>query len=163
VTIDKPSKNERKREQQALQELGEYLIPLKNSELDAIGLSDDLLAAVRAAAKMTSHGALRRQKQLIGKLMRRADADLIRERLENMGARDLREKRLFAKAERWRDSLLHDGPSALDGFATETGVIDAELAELLNALDRTLNERTEKMLKRQVFRRVHDILVRIAQ
>jgi ribosome-associated protein len=163
VTIDKPSKNERKREQQALQELGEYLIPLKNSELDAIGLSDDLLAAVRAAAKMKSHGALRRQKQLIGKLMRRVDADLIRERLENLGARELREKRLFAKAEQWRDSLLNDGQSARDSFAAETSVIDAELTELLKALDRTLDERTETTLKRQVFRRVHDILVRIAQ
>ena len=163
MTIDKPSKNERKREQHALQELGEYLIPLTNRELDSIGLSDELLAAVRAAARIKSHGALRRQKQLIGKLMRQADADLIRARLENFSARDLHEKRLFAKAERWRDSLLNDGQSALDNFAAETGVVDAELAQLLSELDRTPNERTEKALKRQVFRRVHDILVRIAQ
>ena len=163
MNIDKPSKNERKREQHALQELGEYLIPLKNSELDSIGLSDELLAAVRAAARMKSHGALRRQKQLIGKLMRQADAELIRERLKNLGARELQQKRLFANAERWRDSLLHDGQSALDEFAAETGVVDVELAGLLAELGRTLNERTEKTLKRQVFRRIHDILVRIAK
>ena len=88
MTIDKPSKNARKREQQALQELGEHLIPLKNSELDAIGLSEDLLLAVRAAARMTSNGALRRQKLLIGKLMRQSDAELIRARLDNLGARE---------------------------------------------------------------------------
>lgn len=161
--MEKPSKNARKREQHALQELGEYLIPLKNSELDSIGLSDELLAAVRAAAKIKSHGALRRQKQLIGKLMRQADADLIRTRLENLGARDLYEKRLFANAEKWRDSLLKDGRSAQDNFVAATGIVDAELTQLLDELDKTDNERIEKTLKRQVFRRIHDILVRIAQ
>jgi ribosome-associated protein len=163
VTIDKPSKNERKREQHALQELGEHLIPLKNSELDAIGLSDELLAAVRAAAKITAHGALRRQKQLIGKLMRQADADLIRARLEKLGARERHEKLLFAKAERWRDSLLREGQPALEKFAVDTGVTDTELGQLLGELATTLDERAEKTLKRQVFRRVHDILVRISQ
>lgn len=161
--MEKPSKNTRKREQLALQELGEHLILLKNSELDSIGLSEELLVAVRAAAKMKAHGALRRQKQLIGKLMRQADAELIRARLASLSARELREKRLFAKAEQWRDSLLQDAQSALDKFAAETGAVDAELAVLLKELDRTPNERTEKALKRQVFRRVHDILVRIAQ
>lgn len=163
MTIDKPSKNERKRVQHALQELGEHLIPLKNSELDAIGLSEELLAAVRAAAKITAHGALRRQKQLIGKLMRQADADLIRARLEQLRAREQREKLLFAKAERWRDSLLSEGQPALEKFSADTGVADAELAELLRELATTLDERVEKTLKRQVFRRIHDILVRISQ
>jgi len=161
--MEKPSKNAQKREQHALQELGEYLIPLKNSELDSIGLSDELLAAVHAAAKIKSRGALRRQKQLIGKLMRQADADLIRARLENLGARDLYEKRLFANAEQWRDRLLQDGQPALDEFAIATGVIDTDLVQLLRDLDRTDNERIEKTLKRQVFRRIHDILVRIAR
>ena len=68
MTIDKPSKTARKREQLALQELGEYLIPLKSNDLDSIGLNEELLTAVRAATRIKSHGALRRQKQLIGKL-----------------------------------------------------------------------------------------------
>ncbi|MDH4126431.1 MAG: DUF615 domain-containing protein [Gammaproteobacteria bacterium] len=161
--MEKPSKNARKRAQHALQELGEYLIPLKSSELESIGLGEELLAAVRAAAKIKSHGALRRQKQLIGKLMRQADADLIRARLENVGARELFEKRLFADAEKWRDSLLQDGRSARENFAATTGIVDAQLMQLLDGLDKTDNERAEKTLKRQVFRRVHDILVRIAQ
>jgi ribosome-associated protein len=162
VTIDKPSKNTRKREQHELQELGEHLIPLKSRDLDSIGLSDDLLRAVRAAAKIKSHGALRRQKQLIGKLMRQTDADLIRARLAALGAGALREKQLFAKAERWRDQLLQDGPAALDKFAAETGHADVELAGLLAELATTVSERDEKTLKRQVFRRVHDILVKIS-
>jgi len=161
--MDKPSKNMRKREQHALQQLGEQLIPLKDQELDAMGLSDDLLAAVRAASKIKAHGALRRQKQLIGKLMRQADADLIRARLGTVGAREQQEKRLFAEAESWRDRLLSERPTARAEFASLTGADDAELARLLDELATTLDERREKSLKRQVFRRVHDILVRISQ
>jgi ribosome-associated protein len=163
VTIDKPSKTARKREQQALQDLGEHLIPLKSSELDAIGLHEDLLQAVRAATRMKSHGALRRQKQLIGKLMRQADADLVRARIDASGARDRAEKQMFAKAEKWRDKLLTGGSQELQEFETVSGASDAELRQLLAKLAVTINERTEKTLKRQVFRRVHAILVRISQ
>ena len=162
MTIDKPSKNARKREQQALQELGEHLIPLKPEELDAIGLNEDLLAAVHAAARIKSREALRRQKQLIGKLMRQADADLIRTRLEELGARDRAEKQMFARAEKWRDRLLNDGAEALAGFESATAGADPEWQDLLSQLAVTVDERTEKTLKRQVFRRVHAILVKIA-
>ncbi|MGI9221119.1 MAG: ribosome biogenesis factor YjgA [Woeseiaceae bacterium] len=163
MTIDKPSKNARKREQQALQELGEYLIPLKSAELDSIGLNDELLTAVRAAARMKSHGALRRQKQLIGKLMRQADADLIRSRLNELGARDRAEKQMFARAEKWRDKLLTGDPTAVEDFELAAGGADAELRQLLAQLAVAQNDRTEKTLKRQVFRRVHAILVKISQ
>lgn len=163
MTIDKPSKNARKREQQALQELGEYLIPLKSAELDSIGLNEELLTAVRAAARMKSHGALRRQKQLIGKLMRQADAELIRSRLDALGARDRAEKQMFARAEKWRDQLLTGDPAAIAEFELAAGGADAELRQLLAQLAVAQNDRTEKTLKRQVFRRVHAILVKISQ
>ena len=145
-----------------MQDLGEHLIPLKNSELDAIGLNEDLLQAVRAAARMKSHGALRRQKQLIGKLMRQTDAELVRARLDALGARDRNEKQLFARAEKWRDRLLTGGSAALAEFESAAGAPDPELQRLLAELAVTMNERTEKMLKREVFRRVHAILVRIS-
>ena len=163
MTIDKPSKNARKREQHALQDLGEHLIPLKSSELDAIGLNEALLQAVRAAARMKSHGALKRQKQLIGKLMRQADADLVRARLDSLGARDRAEKQMFAKAEKWRDRLLAGGSGELQEFEAAVGDADPELRQLLAELAVTINERTEKTLKREVFRRIHAILVRISQ
>ena len=85
MTQAKPSKSARKREQLDLQELGEKLIALTDAELDAMSLQENLLTAVRGAAQMKSHGALRRQKQLIGKLMRHTDAAPIRKGLEAIG------------------------------------------------------------------------------
>jgi len=84
VTDLKPSKSARKREVVALQKLGETLIALKESELRQIGLDEELLAAVLDARQMKSHGALRRQKQFIGKLMRRIDPEPIRAALTRL-------------------------------------------------------------------------------
>ena len=78
MTDSKPSKSARKREYLALQKLGEELLTLRESELLDIELDEDLLEAVLEARQIRSHGALRRQKQYIGKLMRRIDPEPLR-------------------------------------------------------------------------------------
>jgi len=84
VTETKPSKSARKREHLALQKLGEELITLKATELDSLTLDDDLRAAIIEARQIKTHGALRRQKQYIGKLMRRVDAEPLRDRVAKL-------------------------------------------------------------------------------
>ena len=78
MTDPKPSKSARKREFLALQKLGEQLLTLRESDLHAIDLDEELLDAVLEARRIKTHGALRRQKQYIGKLMRRLDPEPIR-------------------------------------------------------------------------------------
>lgn len=78
MTELKPSKSARKREHLALQKLGEELIALKPGDLKGLSLDESLLEAVMAARHIKSHGALRRQKQYIGKLMRHIDPEPIR-------------------------------------------------------------------------------------
>ncbi len=80
----KPSKSARKRAYLALQRLGEQLIPLQEGDLRAMGLDEDLLEAVLKAKRMRKRGALRRQKQYIGKLMSRTDPEPIREALAQL-------------------------------------------------------------------------------
>ena len=155
----KPSKSARKREFLALQELGEKLIGLKEVELDSLALDEDLQSAVHAAQRMKSHGALRRQKQLIGKLMRQIDADAIRAALHRFGADDRNARRLFATAEKWRDRLITADAGAWDAFLAETGCDDTELEQLIAELPKTVDERREKFLRRQIFRRIHAVLV----
>src|SRR6185503_12252915 len=75
---ERPSKSERKRRSDDLQSLGEALIDLPDSELNALPLPDNLREAVLLARKITAHGGLYRQKQYIGKLMRKLDAEPIR-------------------------------------------------------------------------------------
>ena len=163
MTDSKPSKSARKREHLNLQKLGEQLIALNESELASLTLDDRLLRAVQAAGHMKAHGALRRQKQLIGKLMKNVDAEPIRIALRLLQADDVRNKKLFAVAERWRDQLFNDGKSAFQAFSEATGSSDKQLRQLLGDLDVVLDERKEKTIRRQIFRRIHEILVKIAK
>ncbi len=80
----KPSKSARKREYLALQKLGEELIPLQEQELRGMDLDEDLLDAVLEAKRLSKRGALRRQKQYIGKLMGRVDPEPIRQALQRI-------------------------------------------------------------------------------
>ena len=80
----KPSKSARKRDYLSRQKIGEDLIPLQEEELRSMELDEDLLDAVLEAKHLKKHGALRRQKQYIGKLMGRVDPEPIRMALERL-------------------------------------------------------------------------------
>ena len=57
------SKTQKKREVEELQKLGASLIALSPTQLASLELPEQLLAAVREAQRITSHGARRRQVQ----------------------------------------------------------------------------------------------------
>ena len=161
MTDSKPSKSARKRKQLELQTLGEQLIALDDNELVSLALDERLCDAVKNARSMKAHGALRRQKQLIGKLMRDLDPEQIRVALVELRADDARDKQLFARAEKWRDRLIQEGAAALDDFTAATGTPDPDLRALLTNLDVAFSERDEKTARRKIFRRIHEILGKI--
>ena len=68
-----PSKSSRKREALALQKLGEDLVKLRLADLDRLPLPENLREAIDEARRLTNRGALSRQRQYIGKLMRDID------------------------------------------------------------------------------------------
>ena len=67
------SKTQKKKQMDALQDLGAELTRLSADTLKKIGLPEDLLQAVLAHKKITSNSALKRQVQYIGRLMRETD------------------------------------------------------------------------------------------
>ena len=163
MTQANPSKTEQKREQLARQELGERLIGLTADELGALPIDERLRDAVTQAASMRSHGALRRQKQFIGKLMRRADVCAIRRALDAQGEGDRLSRRVFADAEAWRDRVIDDGASAIVELRAVAGNVDTTLDTLIRKLRATKNQRTAKHLRRQIFRLIHAALMAQAQ
>ena len=163
MTQPKPSKSARKREQLELQQLGEQLIGLPADELSALPIDERLRDAVIAASKIRSHGALRRQKQLIGKLMRNCDPEPIRRALEARVGDERRAKRIFADAERWRDRIAAGGDEDIRSFCEISGATTGPLEELLRGIRGAPNERVQKTLRRQLFRTVHDALMTAAQ
>jgi non-heme chloroperoxidase len=67
------SKSQRKRDAEALQELGVSLMDLKASELARCPINSETREAILLCKTIRSFPALKRQKQLIGKLMRKED------------------------------------------------------------------------------------------
>ena len=121
----RPSKSSRKRAAHAAQDLGETLIRLRDAELEALSLPEQLTDAIREARRITSRAGGARQRQYIGKLMREIDLEPIRAALASRSERDALESQLFKRAESWRERLITEGESALD-----------ELARLRPGLDR---------------------------
>ncbi len=146
-----------------MQELGERLLELPLDELRSLPIDERLLEAVVEATTMRARGALRRQKQLIGKLMRSADVAAIRQALDASDAGDRMARRVFAKAEAWRDRVIAEGTAAVADFRADVGSVDANLDSLLGELRATRNERTAKHLRRQIFRVIHAALMAQAQ
>jgi ribosome-associated protein len=72
-----PSKSSRKRAALALQKLGDRLVRMRPDETAALPLDESLRDAIDEARRLTRHGAIARQSQFIGKLMRDADVDAI--------------------------------------------------------------------------------------
>jgi ribosome-associated protein len=110
---ERPSKSARKRAAQAAQDLGEALLRLPEAELAAIELPEGLREALRAGRRINSRAAAVRQRQYIGKLMRKVDLEPIRTALAARAARDARDTELFRRTENWRDRLISEGEPAL--------------------------------------------------
>ncbi|MEJ2059808.1 MAG: ribosome biogenesis factor YjgA [Gammaproteobacteria bacterium] len=77
-SYERKSKSQLKREAHALQELGERLLTLNEETLAALPLPDELRQALAEGRQIRARGALRRQRQYIGKLMRGIDPEPIR-------------------------------------------------------------------------------------
>ncbi|HEX4986135.1 MAG TPA: ribosome biogenesis factor YjgA [Burkholderiales bacterium] len=157
---DEVSRTRRKHDDRALQALGEALVAVGEARLAELDLPERLREAIVEARGMTRFGALRRQMQYIGRLMREeGDAEAIRSRLDAWKGTDAGETARLHRAERWRDRLMADD-RAFEALITEYPAADlqrlralvrnakreAELArppksyrELFRALRETLN------------------------
>jgi ribosome-associated protein len=76
------SKTQKKQKALSLQDLGARLLKLSDEQIKQIGLTEDVLKAVKEAKTITKHGALDRQMQYVGSLMRKHDPAPIQEFLD---------------------------------------------------------------------------------
>jgi ribosome-associated protein len=76
------SRTQKKKEDHALQRLGEQLVALRPGQFETLALPDELMEAIEFARKIKSHGARRRQIKHIGALLRQLDPQPINAALE---------------------------------------------------------------------------------
>ncbi|WP_246499582.1 ribosome biogenesis factor YjgA [Thiothrix unzii] len=102
------SRSQVKREAEAAQVVGERLITLRQEQLEQLDLPEKLYDAVILAKRLDSNGAIRRQKQYIGKIMRTIELEPIQAQLDDWDGRNRADNARFHQLERWRERLLVD-------------------------------------------------------
>ena len=154
-----PSRTRRKLDDLALQELGEALVAVPAAKLAELDLPERLSDAIVHARSISKFGALRRQMQYIGRLMREeGDAETIRARLDAWNGVSVEETARLHLIERWRLKLLDDD-KGLDALIAEYP--RADIQRLRTLIRNTKREKeAEKPPKsfRELFQALRDTL-----
>ncbi|MEM7096857.1 MAG: ribosome biogenesis factor YjgA [Pseudomonadota bacterium] len=108
------SKTQRKKDAQALQEVGKRLAALKPDVLASFELPDTLEHAINEYNRFRSNEARRRQLQFIGKQMRKVDAEPILERLDILDGHAASAQYEQHLVENWRGRLIAENAALTD-------------------------------------------------
>lgn len=150
------SKSQRKREMTALQDMGAELVKLPRGRLEKLDLPEPLFNALLEAQRLTSHGAIRRQMQYIGKLMRGVESEPIAEQLAAIRGESATAKAQFHALERWRERLIEDD-QALTAWLSEHPDADVQqLRQLIRNARREAAEGKPPKSSRALFRLLRD-------
>jgi len=102
----RPSKTQMKQKSHSLQELGEAVAELSAAALKAIEMPEVLRDAIEQYRRTKSHEGRRRQMQYVGKLMRGADEDVLREAVAAATLGTAQNALALHQAENWRAELI---------------------------------------------------------
>lgn len=153
------SKSQLKRDAHGLTELGKKLVQLDKGSLAKIPLPDDLLDAVNNAKKMRQHGALKRQLQYIGKLMRKTDPEPIQAAYEVVTHHYRADTQQLHMLEKWRDRLLGEGDRALGELTDLHPDADRQhLRQLMRSAKREHEQNRPPRAARELFRYLKSLL-----
>ena len=146
------SKSQRKRDMLALQSLGERLVQLSSEQIHQLDLPTELRDAVFEAQSIRQRGALRRQLQYIGRLMRSIDAQTVQAKLDQQTSHSAAETAFFHRVEHWREQLLHDEQTAMTAFFREYPHADRQqLRQLVGSTKKELSQNKSSGQFRKLF------------
>jgi ribosome-associated protein len=148
------SKSVQKRAVEALQELGAQLLTCNKATLEKCELPPELIAALAEYKRLPNkHGALRRQLQFIGRLMRDLD-DATLDRIHAQFNRNVDlEKKKFALLEQQRDRLLSGDKAALEEVIDAHPEVNVQLLrQLIRGAQKERDENKPPASSRKLFR-----------
>ncbi len=157
-TIAEPvSKTKLKAEADAQQAIGKKLVDLPKDRLMKLNLPEALFEAVLEAKRITANGAIRRQMQYLGRLMRDIDSTAIVDQLQRWEGKHNEENARFHTLERWRIRLLSDN-NAVSEFLGQYPHTDSQQLRTLirNAQREELANKPPKS-SRELFKLIRDI------
>ena len=152
-----PSKSQRKRDVEALQDLGRDLSRLSKDQLKKMALPENLLVALLEYQRITSHSAMRRQMQFIGKVMREIEeVDAIVEQLAALRGESAAAKAEFHAIERWRERLLADDDALTEWLNRHPDSDAQQLRQLIRNARKEAEQGKPPKSSRELFRLLRD-------
>jgi len=161
--LEPRSKQQQKREAEAVQAVGAELVNLTATQLNEVfeklDLPDNLREALLACRTIKSHGAHRRQLQYIGKLMRGIEIASVKQLLA-----EFKRGRQMAAAEQhriehWRDRLLNEGDTALNELLKNyPGMKAAQVQKLITMAKRESVQNQPPRAARQLFKYLRELM-----
>jgi len=146
------SKSQAKRDVEELQKLGEKLVLLSKSILETFDLEEKLMDALMLAQNINSNSAKRRQRQLIGKLMRQSDFEKIQQQFEQYQHQAVEANAHFHKLENYRDQLLAQGDTAVNHLLNDYPQLDrSRLRQLVRNAHKEAEQNKPPKSARQIF------------
>ncbi len=149
-----PSKTKIKKQMHELRDLGKELTELGKDQLAQLDLPENLRDAIREMKNINKFGALRRQMQYIGKLMRDVDTAPILAKLDAWKGTSQQHIGYMHQLERWRDRLL-ESDSALTELLAAHPEADAQR---LRTLIRNAQKEIEAGKPPKNFREIFQVL-----
>jgi ribosome-associated protein len=156
--IEPISKTKLKAEANAAQSIGKSLVGLPKDKLIKLALPEALFDAVIEAKRLTANGAIRRQMQYLGRLMRDIDAAPIVEQLQAWEGKNTQENARFHGMERWRDRLVAE-PAALQEFLAIYPKADIQqLRTLIRNAQKELAANKPPKSSRELFKLIREVI-----
>jgi ribosome-associated protein len=152
------SKTQRKKECDEMQTLGEKIIALGKDELAQMHMEDELRHAIEEAQRMKSNGALKRQRQFIGKLIRNMNAESLQTQLDKILHKHDLHNAEFKRMEKWRDNMIKEGDDGLNAFMQHYPHADRQyLRQLIRNVDREKKNNKPPVAYRAIFKYIREV------
>ena len=163
--LEEVSRSQKKREADAVRDLGARLAELRGSELANIPLPDDIVSAIKELNRIKAHGARKRQLGFLAKKMRHIDTAPIDAALEALRQSARANTKSLHLIENWRDRLLGD----IDGESEKEALtvfldqyLEADRQQFRHLQRQALAERKidkPPAAARQLFKAIRDVVL----
>jgi ribosome-associated protein len=157
LTLEPISKTKLKAEADAQQAIGKKLVDLPKDRLVKLNLPEALFEAVLEAKRITANGAIRRQMQYLGRLMRDIDSTPIVEQLQKWEGKHNEENARFHTLERWRERLLSNAEAVSEFLVAYPQTDSQQLRTLIRNAQREEAAQKPPKSSRELFKLIREI------
>ena len=157
-TIEPISKTKLKAEADAAQSIGKSLVDLPIDKLIKLALPETLFDAVLEAKRLTANGAIRRQMQYLGRLMRDIDAAPIVEQLQAWEGKNTQENARFHSMERWRDRMIENADAVSEFLVAHPHTDSQQLRTLIRNAQKEAAANKPPKSSRELFKLIRTII-----